>query len=145
MMKDVPVHRTRIQRASMCVGAVLLLVGASGFVPAFTGNYGTLASTGQNPDSLLPGIFQTVLHNVVHLVLGSAALALARTPRRARTFLIGGGAVYSLLALYGLFVGPEDRAVFLPNNTAKDWLHYILGAGMIALGAGLGSDGQPHD
>jgi hypothetical protein len=59
---------------------------------------------------------------------------MARTAANARLFLIGGGAVYLVLWLYGLVVGQESGANFVPVNSADDWLHFFLGVGMIALG-----------
>ena len=59
-----------------------------------------------------------------------AGLALARTWSGARTFLIGGGAVYLVLWLLGI-VGGGD---WIPVNTADDWLHFVLGTGMIVIG-----------
>jgi hypothetical protein len=39
-----------------------------------------------------------------------------------------------VLWLYGLVIDHKDEANFVPVNTADDWLHFALGAGMIALG-----------
>ncbi|GID29961.1 uncharacterized protein DUF4383 [Paractinoplanes brasiliensis] len=81
------------------------------------------------------GVFQaSVLHNIVHLLFGIVGLALARTVSGARAYLIGGGAVYLVLWLYGLVVAQDSSANFVPVNTADDWLHLGLGVGMIALG-----------
>jgi len=52
----------------------------------------------------------------------------------ARAFLIGGGAVYAVLWLYGLLVANDSSANFVPVNNADDWLHLLLAVGMIALG-----------
>ena len=76
----------------------------------------------------------SVLHNIVHLLFGAAGLAMARTASGARAFLIGGGAIYLVLWLYGLVVGEDSSANFVPLNNADDWLHLLLGVGMIALG-----------
>jgi hypothetical protein len=63
-----------------------------------------------------------------------AGLAMARTVSGARGYLIGGGAIYLVLWLYGLVVGQDTAANFVPLNSADDWLHLGLGVGMIALG-----------
>ena len=68
----------------------------------------------------------------------SWARALARTASGARAFLVGGGAVYLVLWLYGLVVDKASQANFVPLNTADDWLHFVLGLAMIALGVVLG-------
>ncbi|WCI09848.1 DUF4383 domain-containing protein [Arthrobacter sp. OVS8] len=81
-----------------------------------------------------PGVFQvSVLHNIVHLVFGVAGLLMARTPAQSRNFLLYGGIVYLVLWLYGLFVGHESPANFVPVNNADNWLHLVLGLGMMAL------------
>ena len=39
-----------------------------------------------------------------------------------------------MLWLYGLFIGEDSGANFVPVNDADNWLHLVLGLGMIALG-----------
>ncbi len=76
----------------------------------------------------------SVLHNIVHLIFGVAGLLLARAVNTARGYLIGGGVIYLVLWLYGLVIDRESQANFIPVNTADNWLHFVLGAAMIALG-----------
>jgi hypothetical protein len=128
-----------IQKAAAAVGAVFLLVGILGFIPGITTGYGTMEVAGHGSDAMLVGIFAvSVLHNLVHLLFGVAGLAMARTWNGARSYLIGGGAIYLVLWLYGLLIDKNTAANFVPVNTADDWLHFLLGAGMIALGVVLG-------
>ena len=128
-----------VQAASVLVGATFLLVGVLGFVPGITTGADELHAAGHESHAELLGIFQvSVLHNVVHLLFGAAGIALARTASGARAFLIGGGAVYLVLWLYGLVVDKSSQANFVPLNTADDWLHFVLGLGMIAIGVVLG-------
>jgi hypothetical protein len=127
---------TPVQAAAALVGAVFLLVGVLGFIPGIT--TGSLEGAGHESHAELLGIFQvSVLHNVVHLLFGAAGIALARRPSSARAFLVGGGVIYLGLFLYGLVVDKDSQANFVPLNTADDWLHLVLGAGMIALGVVL--------
>ncbi len=131
----VSARRTPLQLVSMVYGVVFLLVGVLGFIPGVTTGYDTLTFAGHESSALLLGVFAvSILHNLVHLLFGVAGLAMARTPSGARAFLIGGGVVYLVLWLYGLVVGRTDDANFVPLNVADDWLHFGLGAGMIALG-----------
>jgi hypothetical protein len=119
----------------MVVAVVFLLIGVLGFIPGITTHYGDMTFAGHHSDALLLGVFQvSVLHNIVHLLFGVLGLAMARTAQQARLYLIGGGAVYLVLWLYGLVVGQDSGANFVPLNTADDWLHLFLGLGMIALG-----------
>ncbi|WFE61459.1 DUF4383 domain-containing protein [Micromonospora sp. WMMD712] len=127
--------RAPVRRAAATVGVVFLLVGLLGFVPGITTGFGDLRFAGHGSGAKLLGVFQvSVLHNAVHLAFGLAGLALSRTWDGARTFLIGGGAVYLVLWLYGLAVDHGSGANFIPVNDADNWLHLLLGAGMIALG-----------
>lgn len=135
--------RRPVQVAAGAVGAVFLLVGILGFVPGITTNYGSLAVAGHQSHAQLLGIFEvSILHNVVHLAFGVAGLLMARTAAGARTYLIGGGVIYLVLFVYGLIVDPSSKANFVPVDSADNWLHFLLGVGMLALGLILGRD---HD
>ena len=119
---------------------MFLLVGIAGFVPGVTTNlYDGLEFSGNEGDAELLGIFQvSVLHNIVHGLFGIAGLALAATASGARTFLLGGGAVYVALWLLGIV----DGADWIPANDADNWLHLGLGVAMIAAGVLL-TRGRP--
>jgi len=124
-------RRTPVQSLAALVGAVFLAVGVLGFIPGITTHYGDLGFAGDGSDAKLLGVFQvSVLHNIVHVLFGLAGLGLARTWEGARNFLIGGGVVYLLLWILGL-IGAAD---WIPANDADDWLHFVLGIGMIGLG-----------
>lgn len=131
--------RSPIQKAALIVGVVFLLVGVAGFIPGLTTNYDTLQFAGHHSDALLLGVFNvSILHNLVHLAFGVAGVAMARTAGGARAFLIGGGAVYLVLWLYGLLIDMSGDANFVPVNNADNWLHLVLAIGMIGLGVALG-------
>ena len=124
-------ERSRLQQVAMLFGAVFLAVGILGFIPGITKDYGDMAFAGDESEAKLLGIFQvSILHNIVHLLFGIAGLALARTWDGARMFMIGGGVIYLLLWILGLAGGAD----WIPSNTADDWLHLVLGLGMIGLG-----------
>jgi 4-hydroxybenzoate polyprenyltransferase len=125
----------RLRTAARGVGIVFLLVGVAGFIPGITSNYDQLEFAGHESGALLLGIFEvSVLHNIVHLLFGIAGLLLSRTARAARAYLIGGGAIYLLLWIYGLLIDHDTGANFVPVNDADNWLHLVLGIGMIGLG-----------
>jgi hypothetical protein len=131
--------RTPVQIAALAVGAVFLLVGVLGFIPGVTTHYDQLTFAGHHSEAALLGIFNvSVLHNIVHLLFGIAGIALARTFNTARTYLIVGGVVYLVLFVYGLLIDHDSSMNFVPVNDADNWLHLVLAAGMIALGALLG-------
>ncbi|MCU1531064.1 MAG: hypothetical protein JWO49_635 [Arthrobacter sp.] len=134
--------RTTLQKAAMAVGAVFVLVGILGFIPGITAQYETLGLAGHQSTALLLGVFQvSVLHNIVHLLFGVAGLLMARTASGARNYLIGGGAVYLVLWIYGLITANTDSpANFVPLNSADNWLHLLLGVVMIGAGFLLSRD-----
>jgi hypothetical protein len=131
----VSMRRSPAQLAATVVGIVFLLVGILGFIPGITSHYGDMSFAGHMSDAKLLGVFQvSVLHNIVHLLFGAAGLTLARTPTGAVRYLVGGGAIYLVLWIYGLVIDKGTDANFVPLNNADDWLHLVLGVGMIALG-----------
>jgi hypothetical protein len=42
-----------------------------------------------------------------------------------------------VLWLYGLIIDSDSAANFVPLNTADNWLHLLLGVGMVGLGVAL--------
>ena len=132
------VGRTNVQKAALAVGIVFLLVGVLGFIPGVTTNYDQLEFASADSEAMLLGVFQvSILHNIVHLLFGALGLVMARSASGARTYLVFGGIVYLVLFLYGLLVGQDSAANFVPVNTADDILHLVLGIGMILLGVVL--------
>lgn len=126
---------TNVQKATLVVGIVFLLVGILGFIPGITSNYGQMMFAGHNSEALLLGLFQvSVLHNIVHLLFGVVGIACARTYSGSRNYLIWGGVIYLILWIYGLVVGHDSAANFVPLNVWDNWLHLLLGIVMIALG-----------
>ncbi|HET7311799.1 MAG TPA: DUF4383 domain-containing protein [Mycobacteriales bacterium] len=131
--------RSNLQIAALLVGSVFLAVGILGFVPGITTHYGDMSGAGHDSMAKLLGVFQvSVLHNIVHLLFGVIGIAMSRADASARTFLVGGGVVYLVLWVYGLAIDLHSSANFVPVNTADNWLHFLLGAGMVALGVALG-------
>ena len=124
-----------VRTAAMVVGATFLLVGILGFVPGITTNYDSLELAGHESGAKLLGVFEvSILHNVVHVLFGVAGLAMAKNARSATAYLLGGGVIYLVLALYGAVIDRDSNANFVPLNTADNLLHLVLGLGMIALG-----------
>ena len=124
-----------LQTAAFLVGFVFLAVGILGFVPGLTANYDSLGFVGHESEAKLLGIFQVnIFHNLVHVAFGVAGLAAAATWAASRLFLIGGGIVYLVLWLYGVTIDLESAANFVSLNTADNWLHLLLGVGMVGTG-----------
>ena len=117
------------QLAAMVIGAVYALIGVVGFV--VTGFEDFFGHTGET----LLGFEINGMHNVVHLLIGLAGIALARTLPGARSYgwllAVGYGAAF----LYGLFAVGEDWD-FLSLNWADNWLHLVTA--LVGLAIALG-------
>src|ERR1700712_3066601 len=98
-----PRHRAPVQTVAATVGIVFIVVGIAGFIPGVTTHYSDMTFAGHHSMAKLLGVFMvSVLHNIVHLLFGIAGLALARSARGAKQYLIVGGVIYLVLWLYGL-------------------------------------------
>lgn len=127
--------RSGIQKTALAVGIIFLLVGILGFIPGITTGYGDLKFAGHHSEAHLLGLFQvSILHNIVHLLFGVAGIAMARSISGSKGYLVVGGIIYLVLWIYGLVTGGQSAANFVPLNDADNWLHLVLGVGMIALG-----------
>lgn len=132
-------NRYPVQVVALLAGVAFLLVAVLGFVPGITSHYSALSFAGPHSDAKLLGLFQiSVLHNLVHALFGLAGLAAARTVPAARGYLLGAGAIYLLLTVFGLLIGHDSPANFVPLNAADNVLHLGLGLGMLAAGFVLG-------
>jgi Domain of unknown function (DUF4383) len=110
-----------VQHAAAAVGAFLVLVGLLGFLPGPTVHFDDIRVSDYSTAMLL-GLFSvSVLHNVIHLLVGAAGVVLARNRRLARAFLLLAGVFLVALAALGHGV------------TADAWLRLVLGVGMIGL------------
>jgi hypothetical protein len=130
---------TAVQKTALLVGIIFLVVGVAGFVPGLTSQMSGMQMAGHGSNAMLLGVFQiSVLHNIVHLAFGVIGLIAARSARGARGYLIWGGVVYLVILAYGLIFSGATAANFVPLNTADNWLHAVLGIGMILLGVVVG-------
>jgi len=124
-----------VRLAATVVGGTFLLVGVLGFVPGVTTGVGDLTFAGHESGAELLGVFHvSILHNIVHLLFGVVGLAMARSTSGATWYLVGGGVIYLVLAIYGAVIDHHSGANFVPVNNADNWLHLGLGIGMIGLG-----------
>ncbi|MQA35655.1 DUF4383 domain-containing protein [Modestobacter roseus] len=119
------------QMLALAIGVVYTLVGIVGF---FITGFDDFA---EHTDETILGFGINPLHNIVHLVIGLAGIALSRKLGTARTYgwllAVGYGAAF----VYGLFAaGETDSLNFLSINWADNWLHLasVLAGLAIALG-----------
>ncbi|MBF5032716.1 MULTISPECIES: DUF4383 domain-containing protein [unclassified Micromonospora] len=134
-MREHATARPAVQKVALAAAALFALIGVLGFIPGITTHYGELTFAGHHSEAKLLGVFQvSVLHNLVHLLFGLVGLVMARRLAGARVFLAGGGALYLVLWLYGFAIDRDTAANFVPVNDADNWLHLVLGFGMLAAG-----------
>ncbi|HJU00861.1 MAG TPA: DUF4383 domain-containing protein [Actinomycetes bacterium] len=115
------------QLLALIIGAVYTLVGIAGFfVTGFENFAGETNKT-------LAGFEINPLHNIVHLAIGLAGLALWRRLDTARTYgwLLAAG--YGLAFLYGLFAAGNSDINFLSLNGADNGLHLVSAAAGVAI------------
>lgn len=119
---------TAAQRLSQLFGWVFIVVGLAGF--AATGLDMTADHT---MAPRLFGIFPVnAAHNVVHLLFGIWGVLAARAFGAARTYLMGAGIVFLLLAALG-YVAPNGFGL-VPLGGADIGLHLFLGLGLLLSG-----------
>ncbi|MFI7067952.1 DUF4383 domain-containing protein [Kribbella sp. NPDC050124] len=134
-MEDDPTRTplpTAAQTVALWVAGALLTLACFGILPRLAQDFEGLDLGGSAAGGLLFGLFHvSPLHNVVHLLLGVAAVISAGTPRRCRLFLGVTGAVFIALVLYGQLDDTPVVPDLVPTNTADAWLHTLLALTMI--------------
>lgn len=112
-----------------------------GFIPGITGNYGAMTFAGHVRAPCFLEFSKYSSCTILSICCSARPIFyLARTGRMARGYLIGGGAPYLVLWIYGLITSSNMAAAFVPMNSADNWPHLILGVAMIGLGLWLGRD-----
>src|SRR3954452_15956845 len=119
---DAPLKRTFAQWFCVVAGATLAVAGLLGFIADSSFDTGSAIQG----DKFL-GLEVNGWHNLVHLASGVLLLAAANTRPTAKTVAIAFGAVYTLVALWGLVDGDEVFNLF-PINGPDNVLHLILAA-----------------
>jgi hypothetical protein len=122
-----PSTRHPSQLLALAIGAVYTLVGLLGFLVTGFDNFAT------ETDKTLLGFEINPLHNLVHLAIGLAGLALWRRLDTARLYgwLLAAG--YGLAFLYGLFAAGNSDINFLSLNGADNGLHLVSAVAGVAI------------
>lgn len=133
-----------VQGAAMIVAGVLTAIGILGFVPGVTTDLDKVSWIGQDSYARLFGTFAVcIVLNVIHVVVGLAGFYFAKSYARSRAYLLGGGAIYLGLWLYGILVDYGSDAHVIPLNSATNLLHLGLGAVMALLAVTLAGQHDP--
>jgi hypothetical protein len=108
-----PSTRHPSQLLALAIGAVYTLIGILGF--------------------FITGFEINPLHNIVHLAIGLAGLALWRRLDTAKTYgwLLAAG--YGLTFIYGLFAAGNSDINFLSLNGADNGLHLVSAVAGLAI------------
>lgn len=115
-----------IKKLSLVFGIVFLAIGILGFVPGVT-----------DDQDMLLGIFKVgVLHNLVHILSGVAALIAAKSEDYAQLYFRVFGSVYALVAIIGFIQGDTVLGLF-DINMADNWLHTVLAVAILGIGFGV--------
>jgi hypothetical protein len=116
------------------VGTVIVIAGIIGFF--YSSGFDTgAAGVAKDTDEVFGILAVNGWHNVVHILLGVLALAVAGSPSGARAYCLGIGLVYVLLALWGFIDDDNVSLGLIPLNDEDNVLHLILGLTGLAAGA----------
>ena len=109
------------------VGAVLVIAGIVGFF------YSSAFGSPGEVDAVLGILDVNGWLNIVHIATG--ALGLLSVGYAARTYALGLGVVYVVVAIWGFVIGSGDSILgIIPVNTEDNILHLIIGVAGIAAG-----------
>ena len=108
---------------ALVIGAVLVLAGILGFF------YESSFTTNENDRDAVLGILDVNgFHNVVHIASGLLGLlAFQAGAAASRTYALGLGVVYLLVAVWGFVIGSGESILsIIPVNTEDNILHLII-------------------
>jgi hypothetical protein len=109
---------------------VLVAAGILGFF--YSSDFGDPGDV----DSVLGILDVNGWHNVVHIATGALGLlAYSASAYAARTYALGLGAVYIVVAIWGFIIGDGDSILsIIPVNTEDNVLHLLIGIAGLAAG-----------
>ena len=126
-MNDKTAGRSPAQLYALVFGATLVVAGIIGFF--YSSDFGSPGEV----DAVFGILDVNGWHNVVHIATGVLGL-MALGYSAARTYALGLGLVYVVVAIWGFVVGDGGQILdFFPVNTEDNVLHLVIGI------AGLGA------
>lgn len=130
---DDHLERAPVRWAATISGMFFLAIGFAGFFPGLTLNFNSI-EMGYGSEAMVLGIFQvSVLHNVIHLLLGATCVAMVRSSLSARMYLRFAGGLCAVLWIFGLLVAPTSMANFVPLNAVDTWTYLVLAIVLLGL------------
>ena len=123
-------RRSPAQLYALIFGAVLTVAGIVGFF------YNSDFTSDKSVRDAVFGILEVNgWHNVFHILTGVLGLMAASSYSSARTYALGLGALYIVLAIWGFIIGDGDSILsIIPVNTEDNVLHLFIGISGIAAG-----------
>jgi hypothetical protein len=118
-MATITHDRHPAQYLALVVGAAFTLAGLAGFLVTGFDDFA------DETDETLLGFAVNPLHNIVHLVIGLAGLALWSKLRSARLYGWALALGYGAAFVFGLFATDEPDINFLNINGADNGLHLV--------------------
>ena len=117
-----------------------MIAGIIGFFYSAGFDTGT-AGVASDTDEVFGILAVNGWHNVVHILLGLLGLASARSA--ARTYALGVGLLYLVLALWGFIDGDNVLIGLVPVNDEDNVLHLVLGLTGVTAGAASPAPSRP--
>ena len=128
--------KTPAQLYALVVGGTLVVTGILGFF------YSTAFGSPGEVDAVLGILDVNGWHNVVHILTG--ALGLLAWRYQARTYALGLGVVYLVVAAWGFIIGDGEAILsIVPVNTEDNVLHLLLGLAGVGAGAATRTEAAP--
>lgn len=132
--------RSPAQLYALVFGVVLVAAGILGFF--YNASFATGDDTLTDRDAVLGILDVNGWHNVVHIATGLLLLAVAGSYAKARTYALGLGGVYILVAVIGFIYGDGDSIFrLIPVNTEDNVFHLLIG--VAGIGAGVATTEAP--
>ncbi|MEU4293161.1 DUF4383 domain-containing protein [Kribbella sp. NPDC026596] len=122
---------TSVQELALWIAGVLLTLSCFGFLRLFAEHLEYVDLSVVGSETLLGLFHVSVLHNVVHLLLGAGAVLSAGSLHYCRRFLAITGGVMVALLLYGALDQTPLIPDLVPTGKADTWLHAILAVTML--------------
>jgi hypothetical protein len=123
-------QRSPAQLYALIFGAVLTVAGIIGFF------YNSEFTSDKTVRDAVFGILDVNgWHNVVHILTGILGLIAAANYAASRSYALGLGFIYIVVAIWGFIIGSGDSILsIIPVNTEDNILHLLIGIAGIAAG-----------
>jgi uncharacterized protein (UPF0333 family) len=122
--------RSPAQLYALIFGALLTIAGITGFF--YNSDF---TSDKAARDAVFGVLDVNGWHNVVHIVTGVIGLAVASSYSASRSYALGVGLIYIIVAIWGFIIGSGDSILsIIPVNTEDNILHLLIGVAGIAAG-----------